>query len=268
MATYFVSDQHICLIYPERGQRFARFLGLLDPKNDRLVIAGDLCDFWFTTREARTATARSEPGIVALKGFLDAGGELTLLAGNHDQHLEWFFQEQLGTGFTQEPVRAILEGRHVHLAHGHLLGGRSRWKGWMESHSFLKAFEQVPDVIANNLSARLKKYNSRNKKVDNLRHFLVYRHYVEGLTESHTDLVVLGHVHQTIFREIDTPESTAQAENVPSSRKLAVLGHWFYQSSWLKLESGQADFYIWQDQAPEPERVQDHRISGPSEENR
>lgn len=268
MATYFVSDQHICLLYPERGQRFARFLALLDPKNDRLVIAGDLCDFWFTTREARTPAARSEAGLVALKSFLDAGGELTLLAGNHDQHLEWFYLEQLGKGFVQEPVRTVLEGRHVNFAHGHLLGGRSRWKGWMESRSFLKAFEQVPDAIANNLSSRLKKYNSRNKKEDNLRHFLVYQDYVQGLAEPHTELVVLGHVHQTILREIGTPESTARAEDVPASRKLAVLGHWFYQSSWLKLESGQADFYIWQDDASKPELIQDHRILGPAEVNR
>ena len=258
MSVYFTSDQHITLQFPERGRRFARFLDRLDPRADRLVIAGDLCDFWFTAREARLAPARHEPGLLALKSFLGRGGDVTLMAGNHDQHLEWFYRDFLGLSFTPEPLEESFEGLRVRLAHGHLLGGRSEWKGWMESRLFLSTFEKVPSLVANSLAAQLKKYNSRNKKVDNLRHFLVYKHYVQSLSQASCDTVVLGHVHQTIFRDIDVP-------GLPSPLKLAVLGHWFHQSSWLKVDSGYAEFYICQDDKPEPCPALPAQICGPGE---
>lgn len=265
MATYFTSDQHICMRYPERGRRFARFIELINPSTDHLVIAGDLCDFWFTTREAKRPVSTTEPGLKTLKSFINSGGNVTLLAGNHDQHLQWYYRDTLGLDFCKEPTCSTIEGRQVHLAHGHLLGGRSRWKGWMESQSFLKVFEQVPDPIANSLASQLKKYNSRNKKVDNLRHYLVFQNYVQNLTEPATDLVVLGHVHQTILREIPTPESIlSSSPEVPQTRTLAVLGHWFHQSSWLRLENGQTSFYIWSDNEKKPEQVNDSRIAGPA----
>jgi UDP-2,3-diacylglucosamine hydrolase len=260
MATYFTSDQHITLRYPERGQRFARFLDLIDPQNDRLVIAGDLCDFWFTAREAHRPEAKADAGILALKSFVDKGGEVVLLGGNHDQHLEWFYKDLLGLTFDREPLERNFENSRIHLAHGHLLGGRSRWKGLMESRGFLSTFKTVPSPLANSLAAQLKKYNSRNRKVDNLRHFMVFKNYVEKLPENQFDLVVLGHVHQTIFREVNSLQSS-------SSVKLAVLGHWFHQSSWLKLDQNGPEFYIWQDWEASPRLAEFAQVKGPEEEN-
>lgn len=263
MATYFCSDQHLTLRYPERGERFARFLGILEPVRDQLVIAGDLCDFWFVARESHNADIMAEPGMAALARFIGDGGQVKILAGNHDQHLEWFYRQHLGLSFLPETWDVKLEGRKLHLAHGHLLGGRSRWKGCMEGKAFLAGFQRVPSVVADNLAARLKKYNSRNRKVDNLRHYMVFERYVKGLNQNSAELVILGHVHQTIFQEIPIQES-GHAQS-PSSRQLAVLGHWFHQASWLKMESGQAEFYIWQDGSSEPEQVRDARVQRPVE---
>ncbi|MFM7316160.1 MAG: UDP-2,3-diacylglucosamine diphosphatase [bacterium] len=256
MAVYFTSDQHITLQFPERGRRFARFLGLLDPQADRLVIAGDLCDFWFTAREARLADSRQESGLLALKSFISDGGQVTLLAGNHDQHLEWFYRDFLGLSFTAEPMADTISGSRISLAHGHLLGGRSQWKGWMESRLFLSTFEKVPSPVANSLARKLKKYNSRNKKVDNLRHYLVYKNYVLNLSQADCDIVILGHVHQTIFRDIDVPE-------LKRPLKLAVLGHWFHQSSWLKLDTGGPEFFIWHDHEAAPQPACFEQVKGP-----
>ncbi|MFM1801914.1 MAG: UDP-2,3-diacylglucosamine hydrolase [Planctomycetota bacterium] len=264
MATYLSSDQHISLRYPERGLRFARFLDQLDPKSDSLIIAGDLCDFWFTAREVRKQGSRQEPGLQGLLNFVNQGGRLTMLAGNHDQHLEWFYQELLGCQFEKEPLRIALEGFQVHLAHGHLLGGRSRWKGWMESRQFLESFQKIPDSIAETLAAQLKKYNSRNKKTDNLRHYQVFERYVQNLNEPDTQIVILGHVHQTIFCDVAPAELDLQSHaHNAGQKKMAVLGHWFHQGSWLRLEDQKADFYIWQDSQDRPERVTDQRIAGP-----
>ena len=203
----------------------------------------------------------AEPGLAALGRFIKNNGQVQILAGNHDQHLEWFYRRHLGLSFLPEPWNVEMEGRKLHLAHGHLLGGRSRWKGCMEGKSFLAAFERVPGVLADGLAAQLKKYNSRNRKVDNLRHYMVFERYVQGLCQNDAEMVILGHVHQTIFQEIMIPDSTDA--NKPERRQLAVLGHWFGQSSWLKMESGRAEFYIWQDGAAEPEQVNDARVRRP-----
>lgn len=265
VATYFCSDQHLTLRYPKRGERFARFLELLDPSSDKLVIVGDLCDFWFVARECRKSDIMNEPGLAALKRFIEKKGEVKLLAGNHDQHLEWFYQEKLGLQFQPEPWNFEVAGQKLHLAHGHLLGGRSKWKGLMESPGFLKAFENVPAIVADNLAARLKKYNSRNRKVDNLRHYMVFDRYVRKLQdeEFEPDLIILGHVHQTIFQEIFIENHDATGTD--QKRTLAILGHWFEQSSWLKIDKGQADFFIWRDDQPNPEIVTDHRVKRPYE---
>ena len=54
LAAYFASDVHLRLDRPERGRRFARFVGGLEPGVDTLTIVGDLCDFWYR----RTAGGR------------------------------------------------------------------------------------------------------------------------------------------------------------------------------------------------------------------
>jgi len=276
---YFASDQHICLRHPERGRRFARFLGLLDPASDRLVIAGDLCDFWFVAREAHTPEAEKEPGIAALKRFVQAGGEVTLLPGNHDMHLEWFYRKELGIGYCDD-LNLNLDSRDepgaksmIRIVHGHLLGGRSRWKGWMESRGFLSGFRCVPSSIADRLAALLQKYNSRNRRVDNLRHFRVFETHVKnarpsggqgaGDSSDHYDIYILGHVHQTFCVQVDASDQQSTGE---TDRKtlMVVLGHWFRQASWFRIDPDLSHgFYIWNDDSPEPELVTDARILPP-----
>ncbi|MEI7924061.1 MAG: metallophosphoesterase [Planctomycetota bacterium] len=263
MATYFTSDQHMTLRYPDRGERFARFIGLLNPGEDHLVIAGDLVDFWYAAREAGGLQCVLEPGLKALKEFVGKNGRVTLIAGNHDQHLGWYYEREFGLKFDPEPFERELDGCRIRVVHGHLLGGRSRWKGWMESRFFLRMFQQVPDFIANKLADQLKTYNSRNRKGDNLRHYMVFERYVKSLGDSDADFAILGHVHQTIFTEVEM-ESIPKFENQAAARKsMVVLGHWFYQSSWLKIENGKASFYIWEDQAERPEQVMDQRTWKP-----
>ncbi len=51
-ATYFASDIHLRPDRSERGRRFARLVGDLS-REDHLVLAGDICDFWFASRRRR-----------------------------------------------------------------------------------------------------------------------------------------------------------------------------------------------------------------------
>ncbi len=271
MSLYFTSDQHICLTHPERGRRFARFLDLLDPRSDSLVIAGDLCDFWFVSRECQRPEAASEPGLVALRKFIDAGGIVTLLPGNHDMHLEDFYRKILGLGFSGDltlemnPEHQAGKPSKTRVVHGHLLGGRSKWKGLMEGRGFLKSFELLPAILADRLAGLLQKYNSRNRHEDNLRHFRVYESHVRNAkTEagSHYDIYVLGHVHQTICTEVRV--AGGEDADASESTLMVVLGHWFHRASWFRIDPDLSwSFWFWNDDAPEPELVRDHRIEPP-----
>ncbi len=271
MSLYFASDQHICLTHPERGRRFARFLSLLDPKSDHLVIAGDLCDFWFVSRETRRPEAASEPGLVALREFIDAGGQVTLLPGNHDMHLEPFYRKVLGLSFSGDldldiPARPPVADRlKTRVVHGHLLGGRSKWKGLMEGRGFLTGFRALPRPAADRLAELLQKYNSRNRHEDNLRHYYVYESHVRSAKPADSprfDIFILGHVHQTICTEVIL--DPAPGETQPGKTLMVVLGHWFHRASWFRIDPDLSwSFWFWDDDSPAPERVDDFRIEPP-----
>ena len=57
MAEYFLSDVHLRLDHPGRGERLAWLADTLRP-DDRLTIVGDLCDFWFAARQSSGNPAR------------------------------------------------------------------------------------------------------------------------------------------------------------------------------------------------------------------
>ena len=125
MPAYFVSDVHLRLDRPERSRRFARWVEGLRP-GDPLVIAGDLCDFWFASRQRRADPLACE-GLRALADFRARGGSTTIMPGNHDTWLGPLYERALGARFVPEPLEVEAYGRRVHLVHGHLLGARSAW---------------------------------------------------------------------------------------------------------------------------------------------
>jgi UDP-2,3-diacylglucosamine hydrolase len=221
VAAYFASDVHLRLDRPDRALRFARFVDRLGP-DDPLVLAGDLCDFWFASRQ-RPAGFGDCPGLRALAAFRERGGRLTIMAGNHDLWLGPFYERALGVGLTPEPLEVEAHGLRVHLVHGHRLGARPLWKAGMESRAFLETFARLPGPLARRLGAVLDRTNVRGRADDERRHLAVFRDYAGRLAAS-ADLAVFGHIH------------TAQDD--PASRpRLVVLGGWHEQSSYLKIDA-------------------------------
>jgi UDP-2,3-diacylglucosamine hydrolase len=220
VAAYFVSDVHLRLDQPDQGRRFARLVDTLAP-DDSLVIAGDLCDFWFASRQRR-GDPRSCPGLAALASFRSRGGSLTIMPGNHDLWLGSLYEQALGARFVQEPLEVVAYGYRIHLVHGHLLGARSIWKAGMESRMFLHAFGWMPSRVADRLEACLDQSNDRRLARTEARYLEAYRRYAEGLA-GRADLVVCGHIH----RPRDEPGGRP---------RLVVLGGWLAGSSYLRVD--------------------------------
>ncbi len=238
MADIFLSDVHLRLDRPERAARLARVVANFGA-GDRIVVVGDLCDFWFASRQVHEAPGRCE-GLNALRAFRERSGDLILLPGNHDHLLGPFFERELGTGFVGEAIDLIAGGLRVHSVHGHLVGARKAWKGLMEGREFLRFFGALPRPIARALEAVLEWNNERNLAATERHHREIYRRLANTLQPS-ADLLVFGHIH--------TPLD--DREGVP---RMVILGGWHRRASYLRIEGKSAELVFEDDPVYEPPR--------------
>lgn len=228
MADYFVSDVHLRLDHSERSNRFASFVQSLSP-SDTLTVVGDLCDFWFSSRQ-RNNDPLGCPGLRSLADFRDQGGRLRILPGNHDAWLTSFYESNLGAECVGGSWEGISHDVRVSAVHGHRLGARKPWKAMMESRSFLAAFEALPGPIAWRLADRLERSNSQSLAETHHRHLIIYRaHASSKMSNGHTDLVLLGHVHD-VFDEMI------------GGGRMIVLGDWIGGSSYVRIDEQGVSF--------------------------
>jgi UDP-2,3-diacylglucosamine hydrolase len=232
VALIFLSDVHLRLDRPERGRRLARFLSTLG-SNDRVVIVGDLCDFWFATRQT-TAKAGPCEGLLSLKAFRDRGGLLILLPGNHDTWLGPYYESKIGVGYSEKSFDETIAGLRFFAVHGHECGAQSSWKSWMKGRAFYRAFSAAPGVMANALGSLLDLANSVRRETIDLKHLAVYRRHANSLSQV-TDVCIFGHIHLTHDDAVGKP-------------RLIVLGGWHHRSSYIRVDdSGHAALVIVED---------------------
>jgi UDP-2,3-diacylglucosamine hydrolase len=228
VAYYFASDVHLRFDQPDRDRRFRAWLSGLN-RDDTLVIAGDLCDFWMGARCRENDLMRSE-SLQALAAFRRQGGSLSIMAGNHDEWLCPFYERELGAQIIAEPIDFSIHGLRLRLVHGHRLGARRAWKAWMEHRAFFEVFRRVPRPLAEMLDHVLCWNNERGLARDEERHLLVYRAYAAAC-RSEVDLVVIGHVH-------------APVDESQTGPRLIVLGGWQRHSSYLRIDRSGASFHV------------------------
>jgi UDP-2,3-diacylglucosamine hydrolase len=225
---YFLSDVHLRIDEPERGQRLANLVDRLKA-DDSLTIVGDLCDFWFAARQI-DADPMTCPGLRSLASFRDRGGSITVLAGNHDAWLGPFYEQTFGARFLPDALDLAVQGLRLKIAHGHLLGAETRWKAALKSRAFLSAFRRVPSVLADALGSQLRRTNFKNQEAFDRRGLAVYRDYASKVDRSY-DLVILGHVHYPL-------------DTAPSHPRLVVLGGWHTRNCYLVIEGGSASHIV------------------------
>lgn len=117
---FIVSDVHLGAVPPETERAFRRWLLHVKESGSRLIINGDLFDFWFEYR--RVVPAEHVRVLAQLADLAEAGVPVLLLGGNHDWWGGSFLRDRLGLDFRQESVRVRLHGKSVLLAHGDGLG--------------------------------------------------------------------------------------------------------------------------------------------------
>ena len=233
MADYFAGDVHLRLDHPDRAARLAAWVDTLR-RDDTLTLVGDVCDFYFASRQIRGERSLDDcSGLRALAEFRARGGTLTILAGNHDLWLGGFYEQVLGASFVPEPLCVASHGLRLRIVHGHLLGARSVWKGWMESRAFLDGFRHAPAGAARGLDRLLEARNTRTRDAVDIRHLALYQKYAETHAND-ADLVVFGHIHGPL-------------DDSSGATRLVVVGGWHTQSSRLEIDDRGARLVIRRD---------------------
>ena len=117
---FLVSDLHLGAVPPSTEEAFRRWLLHVKESGSRLIINGDLFDFWFEYRHV--VLAEHVRVLATLADLVESGIPVLLMGGNHDWWGGPFLRERIGVDFHQEPVRLQLQGKSVLVAHGDGMG--------------------------------------------------------------------------------------------------------------------------------------------------
>ncbi len=116
---FFIADAHLSDRDAGRQKMLIDFLELHRGEMERLVILGDLFDFWFGFPGHINPAYR--PLCDTLLSLTEDGVGLIYLEGNHDFSMGSFFTERLGGEVYTGHHSLDLDGRRVYLAHGDMI---------------------------------------------------------------------------------------------------------------------------------------------------
>jgi len=117
---FIASDIHLGAVSKETERAFLRFLEHVGSEGRRLIIPGDLFDFWFEYGEI--IPGRHFRVLAGLADLVDEGIPVLVTGGNHDAWGGRFLEEHVGVAFHPGHVRTEIAGRPALLAHGDGLG--------------------------------------------------------------------------------------------------------------------------------------------------
>ena len=206
--TIVISDIHLGAAPKRNEQAFLSFLDQAPQWGEKLLINGDLFDFWF---EYRQVIPRGHLNTLAkLRRLVDEGMGIQFVGGNHDAWGGSFLEEEVGLEILKSPYIGPLGGRNAYVAHGDGLGG-SDWgyrllKWASQSRPGRTLFQWIhPDIgvpLARHAS-RTEEWEATELPTEGSRagHLTTYaQKLLEELPD--LDLVVFGHTHNPELREI------------------------------------------------------------------
>ncbi len=230
---FIASDIHLGATAPEQEKAFLTWLADVPDVASRLILNGDLFDFWF--EYPRAIPPGHERSLSVLREAVDAGLPITLMGGNHDWWGGRYLEEEIGLEFLRDPVVRDLNGFRTLIAHGDGLDTsdlayqalrvvlRSRLTRW--------AFGQLGPKLGGRVAGQVSQTEKRWVEPDeNTRR--KSRHLEEwaatALADDPTlDLVVLGHTHLPVLSEVEP------------SRWYANSGDWVFHRTFVALTQGQ-----------------------------
>ncbi len=214
MKTLVFADVHLKVDAANRGtvDEFVAFLRDIAPSEfDRIVVVGDLFDFWFEYRHV--VFSGYFDVLRALADLRDGGIECHLVCGNHDFWAGRFFRDELGFKVHPDAYDTRIGNRRVRFVHGDGVNpadkAYGRYKRLMRSWLGVKLMALIhPDwamAIAQRVSRASRRLQSPHGALRS-REIAAVREYARGvLAAGETDAVVCGHTHTSAYEEFDAP---------------------------------------------------------------
>lgn len=234
MKTIVLSDVHLNVAPDGRElmDAFVSFLKGIDPSEvDRIVILGDLFDFWFEYRHV--VFSGYFDVLCALAELRDGGVEFHFICGNHDFWAGRFLEDRLDFTIYRETALLPFGDRRVLFAHGDGINpddiGYRVYKRIARAAPVIALFRLIhPDwamAIAQAVSrgsrhAFQARDLSQGSEVKPLRRFAE-----EALAAGRADVVMCGHSHYPVVEELFTPRGPGLYINT---------GDWLYHRSYVE----------------------------------
>ena len=205
---FITSDVHLGAVPDATERAFLRFLEHVGAEGRRLILPGDLFDFWFEYGDVI-------PGehfrvLAALADLVDAGIDVLVTGGNHDAWGGRFLEEHVGVAFHPGHVRTEIAGRPALLAHGDGLGsGDLKYRALkvvLRSRPLIWGFRALhPELglrLARKVSSTEAKADSDPGKIG--RAAFIEEWARDTLTvDSELAYVVCGHAHLPTVTEVE-----------------------------------------------------------------
>lgn len=210
MALYAFSDAHLGCGSKEneenKYQKIAELFEKVKQDGDRLVILGDLFDFWF---EYKSAIPKDQFRVLNLLYNLKSNGlQIDYISGNHDFWMGDFFKSQLGITVHRDSFDLEYSGKKIHFIHGDGLSpadkGYRILKKILRNRFNIWCYKKLPvDFafwLAKKVSGSSREYTTRRDH-----EFAAdYEKYAIKKLEQNYDLVAIGHLHIPIQKEFDS----------------------------------------------------------------
>ncbi len=236
---FITSDVHLGGVPPETERAFLAFLEHVGAEGSRLLIPGDLFDFWFEYGDI--IHGRHFRVLAALASLVDAGIEVILTGGNHDAWGGRFLQEHVGVAFHPDAVRTEIAGRPALLVHGDGVGrGDLRYrvlKRLIRSRPIVWGFRILhPELglrIARRVSSTEAKAETDSAAEGRGRYIEVWARDTL-LAEPDLAWIVCGHAHQPTVIE------------VAPGRRYLNAGDWVAHHSYMTVSAdGEVELGRW-----------------------
>lgn len=207
MALYIFSDAHLGAHSPQKEEqkkhKIAELCKIIKNDGDRLVILGDLFDFWFEYKH--TAPKEHYKVLFMLSQLIERGIKIDYVSGNHDFWMGDFFARQMEITLHRDELNLEYDSKKFHLIHGDGLspqdGGYRFLKKILRNRFNIWLYRKLPPdwayPLARKVSGKSREHTSKrdNDFIDD------YKKYAETKLGSGFDVVVIGHLHIPILEQ-------------------------------------------------------------------
>ncbi len=246
MEAWFLSDIHLKTAEERNGQillRFLRSLRQTDPANTHLFLLGDIFDLWVGGH--KYFADKFHPLIEALHDLRKAGARITYIEGNHDVHVESFFQKKLGVEVFVEAQYYLIDGVQVRVEHGDLINLNDekylKYRSLIRNPYIKPLGNIIPgrvwDHIGNKASKQSRERSAHYRSSNEAALVEMIRgHIARAYKEKPFDLIISGHMHVFDDHTVDMDGKKVRSIN---------LGSWFEeQVKVFRLRHGQGEWVV------------------------